>query len=550
MATLTIRPNEAGSYQEWSLFGGTTHYGSTSDQSTSTGVYINDTTSLETEGLASVSGYSGTINSVTAKMQAQAYNGSGDEEAVLLWYMRGESSESSAFALTSSWQNFSDQRTTSPFSSSAWTWDELESLEIGSRANVVGSSEAVQVAEFWVEIDYTPALLKEVSDTGSGTDSLEVLHTVSDSGALSSEKARVYKMTVPEPESNEETLGAATRMVELIRVGNINLKSDYPGKQIVRLRDMSAFYEGRPVKNLADLYEYVRGKRLSGVNVDIWDQISGAYLGAYNTDQNGTLVLPTDRNFAEVLQWKLAGGGYSDCFNGERAAGTPGLFFYFHCNEGSGVTIKSFPGVSGQMADWDGNWYEKAFFKRPALKTSASSQLSLVGLDPQGHRGFQFLWYCNDASADSTIWSYAQGSGVGATPGFRLKLTSGFLEAYVGAALATGTTEIESGKWYLIQINTKVIPTGYNMESSKVLYTMQNDTYIGQALEATASQSNITASGFLFGVVLDGNENDGFDEIRHLNRNLDTSEIAHYAAFLKTGRRSSKSDGELGTLGW
>ncbi len=397
----------------------------------------------------------------------------------------------------------------------------------------------------------------------------------------------------------------STRSVEVIRVGTIGLETNYPGKQVVRLRDLSTLYEGGPLKGLSsafelaekcrtgksfevpgskddegndlvkpwqceikspevldnavialiegvqDLFTRMKGKRLSGINVEIWDQISGAFVGVTNTDKNGTLVLPTDRQFVEVLQWKLAGGGYSDCFNGERAAGTPGLFFYFHCNEYGASQIESFQGVSGQKAVWDGEWHPSGFFSRPALKfRSGQNDLVFIGLDPQGHRSFQFLWYCSSTKENYTIFSYAQGKGVSTTPGFRLELNSGVLKAHAGTASATGTTTIESEKWYMIQVNTRTIPTGYDNVNKVLLFSMQMDVYLGTALEASASKDDVAASGFVYGVLFGCAERDGLDEIRHLNRNLDASEIANYAAFLKTGRYPGKSDGALGVPGW
>ncbi|MCJ7655360.1 MAG: hypothetical protein MUO97_08715, partial [Dehalococcoidia bacterium] len=71
--TTTLTPNAAGTYQAWSIFGGTpTHWQATSDLSDSTGVQITgDTTSRETENLQDTS-QTGTINSVTAYMRARA----------------------------------------------------------------------------------------------------------------------------------------------------------------------------------------------------------------------------------------------------------------------------------------------------------------------------------------------------------------------------------------------------------------------------------------------------------------------------------------------
>jgi len=348
----------------------------------------------------------------------------------------------------------------------------------------------------------------------------------------------------------------STRTVEVIRVGTIDLDINYPGKQLVRLRDLSALYEGGSVKDLKELHDRLRGKRLSAINVEVWDQISGAYLGSYNTDEHGTLVLPTDKKFVEVLQWKLAGGGYSDCFNGERAAGMPGLFFYFPCNEGlRSTTIKSFPGVSGQQytfpveSRWD--WYDSGFFNRPALRADGQNSLQLFGATPVGKRSFQFLWYCNDPTSDYQIFSYS-GLGLGAPNDFLLQVSDEKLEGVLGDGInAAGTTQLEAGKWYLVQINTRMY-SGWGGLTPRLLFGLEMDVYLGGVSELSVGPTTVDADEAANNplVHLGGKENDGFDEIRHLDRELYENEIADYAAFLKQGRVAGKSKGSLGSVGW
>lgn len=451
------------------------------------------------------------------------------------------------------------------------------------------------------------ALANKISlaDSGSGDDQINLNGNLvlSDSGS-GADSISVADAPPPLPPAPVQSQDASTRTVEVIRVGSIGFERDYPGKLVVRLRDLSGIYDSDKIQAFADakalaqqcktgtmhaipaiedadgkttfearteiyrdplqaaeaalalvdgideLFALLKGKRLAGINVEVFDQISGVYLGALNTDRNGTLVLPTDTQFCEVLQWRLNGGGYSDHFNGERSAGTPGLEFYFPCDEYNESQIASFSGVSGQKADWDGDWYSSGFFNRPALRAVSTKALMLIGLDPQGHRGFQFLWYCNDASENSTIFSYAQGKSVSSTPCFILQVASGVLKACAGTASATGTTSLEDGKWYLIQVNTKVIPTGIKPTSNEILYSMQIDVYLGGTLEATASMDDVAASGFIYGVIFAGSERDGFDELRHLGRNLDSSEIVNYAVYLKNGRYPGMSNGSLGTPGW
>lgn len=414
-----------------------------------------------------------------------------------------------------------------------------------------------------------------------------------------------------------------TRTVEVIRVGTIGLDKDYPGKQVVRLRDLTALYEGGALagtkgvefflkkyrsgtqyevpfyegptpwevaanpsllnqvkhgtriqevvgdpgwtalavpalnKKVDDLYERLKGKRLAGINVNVWDQISGAYLGSRNTDKHGTLVLPTDEKFVEVLQWQLAGGGYSDCFNGERAAGTPGLAFYFPCNEGAGASIASFPGVSGQQASlpssWE--WYDTGFFNRPALKrVTGTDALEFMGADPQGRRSFQFLWYCEDPRLNYTLFSYGYPIvGTAAYPAFSVKLSGGVLYTMAGSAQSAGSTSIESGKWYLVQVNTQGVLKKISDPSPppglQPIYDFTTTLYLNAGFEATANSEVVLST---LGPVCKFacSPGDGLDEIRHLNRELYMNEIAEYAAFLKNGRYPGMSNGKLGEPGW
>ncbi|MGD0331105.1 MAG: hypothetical protein ABSB40_11810 [Nitrososphaeria archaeon] len=71
-STLILRPNAAGTYQQWATFGsGSSHFGSTSDQSDLTGVQITGNTSAkETENLQN-STQTATINNVTIYMRAK-----------------------------------------------------------------------------------------------------------------------------------------------------------------------------------------------------------------------------------------------------------------------------------------------------------------------------------------------------------------------------------------------------------------------------------------------------------------------------------------------
>lgn len=153
MPTLTLRPNAPGTYQDWDLVD-TTHEGATSDQNDNTfveGLFVND---KETENLADTS-ITGTINSVTAYMRAIA-SGGGNEQAVILWRTYGTDYESAAKTIsTIAFTNHSETRTVNPNTGAAWTWAEVNALQVGAKITQVSVNEYIDASEFWIEVDYT-----------------------------------------------------------------------------------------------------------------------------------------------------------------------------------------------------------------------------------------------------------------------------------------------------------------------------------------------------------------------------------------------------------
>jgi len=239
----------------------------------------------------------------------------------------------------------------------------------------------------------------------------------------------------------------------------------------------------------------------------------------------------------------------------------PGLFFYFPCNEGKGTTTKSFPGVSGQEVDFSDmntpwEWYDSGFFNRPALKVKGSNPdaLQLMGAPPVGYRSFQFLWYCYDKDADRKIFTYSTDTQGNAD--FALEVENGVLKATVpdaeGSNVDTGDTNLKSDCWYLIQINTRVYG-GYKLSPEELeKFVLEMDVYVGDTtspeLEVTGAPLATTVKNSPFVGVI-GVDKDGFDELRHLDRELYIDEIKAYGKFLKEARIQGKSEGELGQIG-
>jgi len=78
------------------------------------------------------------------------------EQAVIVWRTYNTDYESSAITIDrTSFTDYSQQRIINPNTGSAWTWNEVNALEIGSRPSTVEASEHIQVSEFWIVVDYT-----------------------------------------------------------------------------------------------------------------------------------------------------------------------------------------------------------------------------------------------------------------------------------------------------------------------------------------------------------------------------------------------------------
>ena len=156
LATLTLRPNAAGTYQQWSTFGsGSAHWDRTSDQSDLTGVQVTTSTALkETEHLQDTS-QTGPITQVTATMRAIAVGSKSGESAAIIWKLGASEVESSDQTIgRGAFADYSDTRTTDPAGGS-WDWSDINSLEIGSRATGLATDEIIQVSEYWIVVTYT-----------------------------------------------------------------------------------------------------------------------------------------------------------------------------------------------------------------------------------------------------------------------------------------------------------------------------------------------------------------------------------------------------------
>jgi hypothetical protein len=110
---------------------------------------------------------SGDADQSSLKILIKAGAGSGAPDT------EGEGGEEWTPKLVENRQLFSYQWNTNPATSNAWTWDEIDNLQIGMylrtpKADGSGQSRCTQV---YVEVDYTPAATEKTSsDAGSGVE--------------------------------------------------------------------------------------------------------------------------------------------------------------------------------------------------------------------------------------------------------------------------------------------------------------------------------------------------------------------------------------------
>lgn len=141
-----------------SLIGAAEHYGRTSDQSDSNGLKVVSSTALKELLNLENTSQTGTINSVTAYVKAKASGSDPAEQIRILWRTYSTDYESGDISVSrAAFTEYSQQRTTNPNTGSAWTWAEVDALQVGIRASVLASGENVWASEVWIVINYTTA---------------------------------------------------------------------------------------------------------------------------------------------------------------------------------------------------------------------------------------------------------------------------------------------------------------------------------------------------------------------------------------------------------
>jgi len=183
MATEILRPNAAGDETNLVPIPGT---GEANWEDVDEAVADEDTTYVryglaawmkDLYNLPAHSG-SGTINSVTVYARCKA-NGSPivQTSAIIRCKTNGTVYEGNEITVTTSYVNYSKAWATTPNTGSAWTWTEIDALQIGVGLRRWGSSGGTHThcTQFWVEVDYTSVITENSSsDNGAGLEGAPV----------------------------------------------------------------------------------------------------------------------------------------------------------------------------------------------------------------------------------------------------------------------------------------------------------------------------------------------------------------------------------------
>ena len=128
-------------------------YNLVNDSSSNTALQVTaNVTQKETENIADTA-QTGTINSVTAYMTAKASTTSRNASIVI----RTESNDYEGSPVTTinstAFQTYSYLMTANPNTGVAWTWTEVNAIEVGARATTLASG-TIQFSEFYIVVDY------------------------------------------------------------------------------------------------------------------------------------------------------------------------------------------------------------------------------------------------------------------------------------------------------------------------------------------------------------------------------------------------------------
>ncbi len=156
--SVILRPNSAGSIDNLSTTGCGSNYQcvdeSTSDENSTYVRRPSNSYATDVYNLDNPTSPSGTITGVTVYCRARKAKNVGLIRPNV--YVGSTPYNGSIQSLTTSWSDYSEQWTTNPSTSSAWTWTEINNLQAGISLRGQNSNFPAYCTQVWVEVEYGP----------------------------------------------------------------------------------------------------------------------------------------------------------------------------------------------------------------------------------------------------------------------------------------------------------------------------------------------------------------------------------------------------------
>ena len=160
----TLRPDNSGSSTQWdNLSGCTSNYECVDepdppDDNTTRIRLTSGSDQLDLYSTGDSSG-SGTINSVTIWIRCKASANTFGWQPTAQTALRTHSTNyyGTSNSLSTSYTNYSKAYTTNPNTTSAWTWEEVDAMEIGVRGTVDFFDDKPLCTQVYAVVDYTPS---------------------------------------------------------------------------------------------------------------------------------------------------------------------------------------------------------------------------------------------------------------------------------------------------------------------------------------------------------------------------------------------------------
>ncbi|MEM2961172.1 MAG: hypothetical protein QXU67_06165, partial [Candidatus Bathyarchaeia archaeon] len=165
--TIILKPNGPGEYQNWNVIPNSqSHVYATSDDNDTSYIWTQlegkgkdkDKETMEFENIDKI-----LIQSVTAYARCKAINltkgGNKYETVSIIWRTYDTNIESNRFIVDrTTWQNYWETMLTNPRTRNAWTWEEVNKLQVGVKASDLEQhgqeKEEMRCSELWLEVRY------------------------------------------------------------------------------------------------------------------------------------------------------------------------------------------------------------------------------------------------------------------------------------------------------------------------------------------------------------------------------------------------------------